>query len=229
MHCKEKSKITRDIDFLGLNISSDHSILKRVVTEICAVEYMEDGVIFNVDSLVLEDIIKDGNYQGTRIHITGYLDRTKQRIQIDIGFGDVVLPAPQIMAYPVILEMEAPTLLAYSVESAIAEKFEAMIDLAEANTRMKDFYDVYHLLINQAIDYTILEKAIQETFSQRRTAILPMHSLFEPNFQQDPVRIDRWKAWLRKTKLNPDLEYTTVMQKIIKELKPIYHRLAKSS
>ena len=222
---QEKSRITKDIDFLGLGISVNHSTLRRIVAEICAIEYEEDGVIFDLESLEFEDIIKDGNYQGVRIHLTGYLDRTKQRMQIDIGFGDVVLPAPQTMIYPVILEMEAPTLLAYSVESVIAEKFEAMIDLAEANTRMKDFYDVYHLLINQPIDYDILEKAIRETFKQRGTAILPVHSLFELDFQQHLVRINRWKAWLRKTRISPDLAYETVMQKIIADLKPIYLRL----
>lgn len=223
---QEKSRMTKDIDFLGLGVPSNHSGLRKIVAEICTIEYAEDGVLFDLDSLALEDIIKDGNYQGVRVHLTGYLDRTKQRMQIDIGLDDVVLPAPQAMIYPVILDMEAPNLLAYSVESVIAEKFEAMIDLAEANTRMKDFYDVYHLLANQPINYEILEKAIQETFKQRGTAILPNHSLFEPDFQRNPVRIERWKAWLRKTKLSPDLAYKTVMQKIMAELKPIYLRLA---
>lgn len=222
---QEKSRITKDIDFLGMGIPSSHSVLRKIVPEICAIEYAADGVIFDRDSLALEDIIKNGNYQGIRIHLTGHLDRTKQRMQIDIGFGDVVLPAPQAMVYPVILDMEAPNLLAYSVESVIAEKFEAMIDLAEANTRMKDFYDVYHLLVNQPIHYDILEKAIQETFKQRGTTILPIHSLFESNFHRDPIRIARWQAWLRKTRLNPDLAYETVIQKIIADLKPIYLRL----
>lgn len=222
---QEKSRITKDIDFLGLGLSANHSSLRKIIAEVCTVEYAADGVVFDLDSLALEDIIKDGNYQGVRIHLTGYLDRTKQRMQIDIGFGDVVQPAPQTMVYPVILDMEAPTLLAYSVESVIAEKFEAMIDLAEANTRMKDFYDVYHLLVNQPIDYDILEKAILETFKRRGTAILPIHSLFELNFQLNPVRVSRWKAWLRKTRLSTDLAYETVMQKIIVDLKPIYLRL----
>lgn len=223
---QEKSRITRDIDFLGLGISANHSSLRSIVTEICTIEYAEDGVIFDPQSMALENIIKDGNYQGVRIHLTGYLDRTKQRMQIDIGFGDVVLPTPQRMVYPVILEMKAPSLLAYSVESVIAEKFEAMIDLAEANTRMKDFYDVYHLLVNQQIDYVLLEKAIRETFKQRATPVLSVHSLFEPDFQCNPVRINRWKAWLRKTRLDPDLEFEMVMQKIITVLKPVYLRLA---
>jgi len=215
---QEKSRITKDIDFLGIGIPSSHSVLRKIVTEICAIEYAADGVIFDPASLTMEDIIKDGNYQGIRIHLIGYLDRTKQRMQVDIGFGDVVLPAPQAMVYPVILDMEAPNLLAYSVESVIAEKFEA-------NTRMKDFYDVYHLLVNQPIHYDILEKAIQETFKQRGTAILPKHSLFEPNFHRDSIRMARWQAWLRKTRLNPDLAYETVIQKIIADLKPIYLRL----
>jgi hypothetical protein len=90
---QEKSRITKDIDFLGMGIPSNHSVLRKIVTEICSIEYTEDGVVFDPASLALEDIIKDGNYQGIRIHLTGYLDRTKQRMQIDIGFGDVVLPA----------------------------------------------------------------------------------------------------------------------------------------
>lgn len=85
---------------------------------------------FDLTSLELEDIVKDGNYQGIRIGITAHLDRTKQRLQIDIGFGDAVVPAPMEMTYPVILEMEAPIIIAYSIESTIAEKFEAMIALA---------------------------------------------------------------------------------------------------
>lgn len=144
----EKSRVTKDIDFLGINIRASHSFLKTAILDICKIPYEKDGVTFDFDSLVIEDIIKDGNYQGIRIGITAHLDRTKQRLQIDIGFGDSVVPAPQKMTYPVILEMDAPELNTYSIESTIAEKFEAMIDLSEINTRMKDFYDIYNLISN---------------------------------------------------------------------------------
>ena len=165
----ERSRATKDIDFLGMHINSAPQSLRRALTEICAISHQEDGVTFDMDSLSTEDIVKDGNYQGVRIGITAHLDRTKQRLKIDIGFGDTVVPAPMEMAYPVILEMDAPVLFAYSIESTIAEKFEAMIDLAEVNTRMKDFYDVYHLLKNHQVDPKTLEQAIQQTFRRRET------------------------------------------------------------
>jgi predicted nucleotidyltransferase component of viral defense system len=135
-----------------------------------------------LESLTIEDIVKDGNYQGLRIGITAHLDRTKQRLQIDIGFGDIVVPEPMKMTYPVILEMDAPVWYAYSIESTIAEKFEAMIDLGEINTRMKDFYDVYHLLSNHSVDSEILEQAIRQTFKRRGTTATQNHNLFQPAF-----------------------------------------------
>lgn len=222
----ERSRVTKDIDFLGIGIQPTHKVLRKVITHICKRPYEEDGVTFNLESLDLEDIIKDGNYQGIRIGITAHLDRTKQRLQIDIGFGDKVVPAPVKMTYPVILKMEAPVLFAYSIESAIAEKFEAMIDLGKINTRMKDFYDVYHLLSNHPVDDELLEQAIQQTFKRRSTQVTVAHSLFKPEFYQDEERNKLWKTWLRKTKLNQELELTEVMTIIVERLKPIYDRLS---
>ncbi len=222
----EQSRVTKDIDFLGMDIQSTHQSLRKAITNICERTYEEDGVTFDLESLSIEDIVKDGNYQGLRIGITGHLDRTKQRLQIDIGFGDIVVPEPIKMTYPVILEMDAPVLYAYSIESTIAEKFEAMIDLAEINTRMKDFYDVYHLLENHPIDSDILEQAIRQTFERRETPAPPNHSLFRPAFYLDESRNTLWEAWKRKALLDVELEFSEVMRVIVERLKPIYLRLS---
>ncbi len=221
----ERSRATKDIDFLGMDIQSTHESLSRTIIKICEREHEEDGVTFDLESLSIEDIVKDGNYKGVRIGITAHLDRTKQRLQIDIGFGDTVVPAPVEMTYPVILEMGAPVLLAYSIESTIAEKFEAMIDLAEINTRMKDFYDVYHLLKNHLVDAEVLEQAIQQTFERRGTPAPEDHSLFKPAFYLNEEINTRWKAWLRKAKLDMDLEFSVVMGLISYRLMPIYLKL----
>ena len=222
----ERSRVTKDIDFLGMHIPSTHQTLRQAITEICEITYQDDGVTFDIDSFTVEDIVKDGNYQGIRIGITAHLDRTKQRLKIDIGFGDAVVPAPMKMAYPVILEMDPPVLFAYSIESTIAEKFEAMIDLAEINTRMKDFYDVYHLLKNHPVSPEVLEQAVRQTFERRETPAPKEHSLFLPAFYLDEVRNTSWKAWLRKAKLDERLEFPEVMALITAQLRPIYLRLS---
>jgi hypothetical protein len=133
--------------------------------------------------------------------------------------------APIKMTYPVILDMEAPVLFAYSIESTIAEKFEAMVDLGEINTRMKDFYDVYHLLKNHPVDEQVLERAIRQTFERRGTPAPAGHGLFQPAFYQNEERNNFWEAWKRKTKLAKKLEFPEVMAAIVEQLKPIYDRL----
>ena len=224
----QKSRVTKDIDFLGIGIPSNHESMLQAVLEICKKEYEDDGVTFDLESISIDDILKDGNYQGVRISVTAHLERTKQRLQIDVGFGDRVIPAPMRITYPVILELEAPELLTYSIESTIAEKFEAMIDLGEINTRMKDFYDIYHLLKNHEINYLVLEEAIRETFKHRKTSTPQEHGLFKPTFFMDEERNRFWIAWLKKTKLDDKLPFEEVLKYIVSKLKPIYLQLSKS-
>lgn len=148
----EKSRVTRDLDFLGSNITGEHKKLRNIFSEIIRQDYQADGVTFDERSMTTETINKDGDYKGTRINLMAYLGTTSQKIQIDIGFGDTIVPGPTLMDYPVILDLAVPKIYTYSIESTIAEKFEAMISLGRINTRMKDFYDVYHLLRNQVVN-----------------------------------------------------------------------------
>jgi predicted nucleotidyltransferase component of viral defense system len=144
---KEASRPTLDIDLLGLKIDNDLLHFKDVFFEICQMEDTTDAVTFNLDTLTTAKINKVDKYAGVRVKIEVKLGNIKQNLQIDIGFGDVVTPNPIAMDYPTLLTMSVPKIQAYSIETLIAEKFEAMISLAEMNSRMKDFYDIYSLLL----------------------------------------------------------------------------------
>jgi predicted nucleotidyltransferase component of viral defense system len=219
---QEKSRPTLDIDLLSLKILPNQSHLKNVFAEICQDNDHQDGVTFNLDSLITSEISKDAKYSGVRVKIEAYLGSIRQILQIDIGFGDIVTPRPIFMVYPTLLDMNMPHIWAYSIETVIAEKFEAMIDLAETNSRMKDFYDVFHLLKSPNLDIDILKEAIIQTFQRRQTSYQNLHPLFNIEFAIDAKRIIQWSAFLRKSKLNETIDFQEVMKSIKEHLLSIY-------
>lgn len=223
---KEESRPTLDIDLLAKNIKANHEEIKSAFNEICNLEFY-DGVTFDSKSITSTEITKEGNYSGIRINIAARLGNIKQTMQVDIGFGDVVTPGPIEMEYPSIINMESPKLLVYSVESLVSEKFQAMIDLAEYNSRMKDFYDIYTIIISEEYDNDILKKAVVNTFKKRNTIVNKDHSLFSDPFVKDENRLEQWEAFLRKSNLNSELKFSEVMITIKKVLEPIYNELMK--
>jgi hypothetical protein len=220
-----KSRPTRDIDFLGLKISNDQTEMKDIFTKICDIPFPPDAVTFDSQTLEINEIVQDGKYQGVRINLNGNLGKIVQRLQIDIGFGDMVYPKPQMMNFPIIIENAQPFIQVYSIVSVIAEKFQAMIDLADVNSRMKDFFDVYSLLTTQNIDREDLETAIKTTFEHRGTKYVENHSLFTAEFANDKNRNIQWKAFLRKIGHVPNLEFVNVIKLITNELQPLYLNL----
>jgi len=218
----EDSRHTRDIDFLLTQLSGDADQLKEIFEEIAKVEG-NDGVVFLPQNMKVESITKEGNYQGTRIKIPARLGKINEQVQIDIGVGDRVTPGPQEIVYPTILaELEEPKLLAYSLETLVAEKFNAMIDLGIYNSRMKDFYDVYQFV--EMCDINILEEAIRNTFQRRKTLILRNHPVFQDDFYTENGRVKQWNIFLKKNKLS-EIKFKDVQGKIINYLLPIYEKL----
>lgn len=144
-----KSRPTKDVDFLAKQIANDIEKLHSSFIGICSIDVPSDGVVFLVEEMTTERIKEDADYEGVRIKVTALLGRIRKVLQFDIGFGDVVVPKPQLIEYPVLLDMEMPRVQAYSKESVISEKFEAMISLSVMNSRMKDFYDIYTLLASE--------------------------------------------------------------------------------
>ncbi len=223
---REQTRPTLDIDFLGTNIPNETGSLKSAFREICSIYFPFDAVVFDTDSIVAEEIAGQDEYPGIRLFVTANLDTIRQRIQVDVGFGDIVIPAPVRLNYPTLLpESGIPVVQVYSLETVVAEKFEAMIDLSIVNSRMKDFYDVYQILSTQQLNPENLEKAIRETFRKRNTIFNPDHALFSNTFPTDVNRQRQWKVFLVKNHLDQNIEFPEVIGKISASLFPIWKRL----
>jgi predicted nucleotidyltransferase component of viral defense system len=225
---QETSRPTMDLDLLGLNIVNEQARLKTIFQSITQIACEEDGVVFLNDTITTSEINKEGRYTGIKLKIDGRLGNIRQMLQIDIGFGDIVTPAPVEMTYPTLLSMPSPHIIAYSIETVIAEKFEAMITLAAQNTRMKDFYDVFRLLQNHNYQDAILSEAIHNTFKQRETPFEKDPVVFSKDFAESPKRHIEWDAFLRKMNKHITLEaidFRIIMAVIAERLQPIYDKL----
>jgi len=190
---------TKDIDFLGF-CNADMDEIKAIFSGLCQLP-MDDGILFDVDSIAVDEIREGNKYDGIRVKFGGVIEKAKVNLQIDIGFGDVVLPDPKFVKVPSLLDFPAPTLKAYSVYSVIAEKFEAMCALGEANSRMKDFYDLWYIASHETLQKELLIEALQSTFKRRGTQLVKSPNIFDKEFMEDPDRIIMWKAFLKKNNL----------------------------
>lgn len=216
-----KGRPTKDIDLLAQQISNDKDDIKNIFLSVCSINYEDDGLIFNGDDIEVEDIKEDADYHGVRVKTTCYLGNAKKMVQLDIGFGDIVIPKPREMECPVLLDLEAPIIKVYSLESIISEKFQAMIALSVANSRMKDFYDIYTLLATNNFDGRKLQEAVFETLQRRHTILEKDHVIFTEQFILDESRNRLWESFLRKINVEK-FEFREAMKYIGNFLKPIY-------
>lgn len=222
----QDSRYTKDIDFLAKRINSSRDELKEIFREIVSLKF-DDAIEFDAKSIKVETIAKEGSYSGTRIKLLARLENINQFLQIDIGVGDYVTPGPQEIEYPTILsELDNPILKAYSLETLIAEKFEAMISLGEYNSRMKDFYDIYKFV--EETDKVVLDKAIENTFLRRLTKLTSEHPLFTEDFYDDPKRLKQWNLFINKNELDP-VNFKDVQRIIASNLERTYQRLCNYS
>ena len=160
------TRSTADIDFRGyVGTSSDE--LASVVEEICRVPVPPDAVEFDPSSVQVEQIVERGPYPGARVRFWGYVGKARIRVQLDVSFSDVITPGSEVVDYPTILDMPAPRLRAYPKETVVAEKLEAIVQLGELNSRMKDFYDLFHMSRTFTFEGRVLAQAIANTFSSR--------------------------------------------------------------
>jgi predicted nucleotidyltransferase component of viral defense system len=160
---------TQDVDFLGFGDPDPDSML-GVFRDICALE-IDDGVIFDINALTIDRVRDELEYGGLRIKTSAMIAAARIRIVADIGFGDAIEPGLVELEMPVLLDQPVPRLHSYQRETVIAEKFQAMVMLGRANTRMKDFYDIWALSHAYKFEGDDLARAIAATFKRRRTAI----------------------------------------------------------
>lgn len=192
-------RATTDVDFLARRISNSSEEMKAIFQSIFSQD-VDDALVFDIDAITVEDITEFKEYHGLHVSFVGYLDRTKIPIGIDIGFGDVIYPDAVKMDFPVILDMEAPRVNAYSLETLIAEKLEAIIHNGYLNSRYKDFYDIYVLSTNYEFSYEGLRNAVIQTFENRKTQMTMDAAAFSEEFLNDPMHQTRWKSFLKKKK-----------------------------
>ena len=231
---KFKARPTKDIDFLGDKISRDKETIRKAFREICTIQCPEDGLTFDngENDIKVEDISLDKEYNGVTVTVTAHLDTIVQPFSMDIGFGDIVVPEPQELDYPLLLDdMPEVSINAYSLETVVAEKFQTMIDRALANSRMKDFYDVYSILSSESenlkVNEDILTEAIASVFSNRGTTYTENHPLFNGEFKNDPIKQTQWNAFLKKMKYKGVLPLNEVVDYITGKLSPYWLSLKK--
>lgn len=212
---------TQDIDFLAHgNASPD--VMRAVFLDIMKIQCPLDGLTFNEASLKIDQIKEGQQYEGLRVTFTANLTMAVIPIQIDLGFGDAVSPGPIEVSVPTLLDMEPPVILSYPRETVVAEKFETMVKLGIANSRMKDFFDLDFLADNFAFEGGHLTAAMLATFTRRRTEIPGNTPLaLSPEFYRNGEKQNQWKAFLRKTKLSIDrLELEMICRRLDDFLMP---------
>ena len=192
---------TRDADLLGFG-PDDVPTLVGVFRSICSIA-VDDGIVFDAESVAGTPIRKDAGYGGVRIDVRASLDGARLALQIDIGFGDAVTPDAQQVTYPTLLaDVPGPTLRAYPKATVVAEKLHAVTVLGMTNTRMKDFFDLWVLLHDATLDDAELQRAIEATFTRRQTATPSTQPIgLSDAFAEDATKQVQWRAFLKKNKL----------------------------
>ena len=216
---------THDADFLGFG-SAEIPHIEATFRDICRIE-VEDGIAFQPDTVKAAEIRKEANYAGVRVTLLGMLGSIRCAVQIDIGFGDAIVPGPDEVLYPVILgEMPGPHLHVYPRYTVVAEKLEALTSLGMLNSRMKDYFDLWILAKHSDFDGQILSRAVTATFDRRSTAVptgVPIG--LSDEFISDAQKGKQWQGFLRKNALDP-MPLATVVVDLREFLMPVLAAIA---
>ena len=217
---------TLDIDFLGSNISNEGAAVITAFKEICSVPCEEDGVTFDVENITAQKITEFKDYHGIRLSIPVSMDTIAQVMTMDIGFGDVVTPKPLDLDYPTLLEhLPSANILAYSLETVIAEKLHAIVDLGDQSSRMKDYYDLYIILDKEKYDAAVLQEAIVHTFENRHTTYDANTMFFRKDFSDNQQMQVRWQAFAKKITKQTELTFAEVVTYIQRQLQSYWDNL----
>jgi predicted nucleotidyltransferase component of viral defense system len=199
---------TRDLDLLG---SGDPSLehCEEVFRELCKIPVEDDGLIFPAETVKAEKIKEEQDYEGVRIKFLARLENIRIPIQVDVGFGDAVTPG--LIDYPTLLDMAAPRIQAYPMDTVVAEKLEAIVRLGILNSRMKDFYDIWFLARTFPFDAKVLGGVLRTTFERRKTEL--SHDglkILLKDLSSDSAKQTQWQAFLRKSRLAAPDDFTLV-------------------
>jgi predicted nucleotidyltransferase component of viral defense system len=199
-------RMTRDLDLLRRGDGTAEAI-RRDMETICAVPVEPDGLELDIQSMQLEAIHPEDEYVGTRVTMRVHCGKARIALQVDIGVGDSVYPAPVLRHYSTLLGMPEPEVFAYAPESVIAEKLEAMLVLGDRNSRIKDFFDLRYLAESFSFDRKVLAEAIRSTFAHRKTPITPDDPIgLTDAYWDNPIRPAQVRAFARRSGLETRTE-----------------------
>ncbi|WP_065755762.1 nucleotidyl transferase AbiEii/AbiGii toxin family protein [Bradyrhizobium paxllaeri] len=194
---------TRDLDLLGFG-ESDPQLTLGLFKEICETQ-ADDGVTFDTGTLEVDTVRDDSGYRGLRLKCYATIDGARVRIVIDIGYGDATEPGLNEIELLPLLNQPAPRLRAYPPETVIAEKFQAMVHLGLANTRLKDFYDIWVLARTYEFKDDRLARAIEATFARRKTEIpADRPDALTKAYADDPTKVQQWTVFIQDVAVDPD-------------------------
>jgi len=214
------SRATKDIDFLAyLDNSPDN--LAATIRDVCATESLDDGLMFDPETVEAKRIKEDADYEGVRIRFRGQLGNARIHMQVDVGFGDIVHPDAVLADYPALLDLPAPLLRIYPPETVIAEKAEAMVHLGSLNSRMKDFYDVWRMSQQFNFKGADLCEAIRGTFGKRETAVIEFDELVAELLDSETLQV-QWTAFLSNSTISGPETFAEVLALTGKFLSPVF-------
>jgi hypothetical protein len=201
----DDKRTTMDLDLLGFG-SPDLENLSQAFRQICGVEIVDDGLTFDPESVTVMPIREESVYDGIRVVIRVALGTMLIRLQVDVGFGDQIVPEPQPSEFPALLAEHGPVIRLYSPETVIAEKFNAMVLLGMANSRMKDYFDIWMLSRNFTIEETVLREAIRQTFAKRQTALPETEPIgLSTEFASNESKQRQWQGFVRRQRKQDSL------------------------
>jgi hypothetical protein len=221
---------TRDVDFTGYGSSDPQDVIKAF-GEICNTPDDVDQLMFDTENITAEAIRDGSEYDGLRIRIRAKLGDSDVPVQIDVGFGNAIVPGPEEREYRTILGDPPPRILAYPAESVIAEKTHAMVLLGQRNSRFKDFYDVYAMAGAFRFERTTLVQAVKATFERRRTTVqAALPEALAAAFYSNAARASQWRAYVtRNTLSDAPSDFTQVGDRLTAFLQPIWIDVASSA
>jgi hypothetical protein len=221
------ARSTLDIDLLG-RLSNATEAIRSAVVAVIDQPVEPDGIEFQKDSIQISNITREADYEGRRIRFSGTLGVIRIPMQIDIGFGDSLIPPPTWIATPTLLGYESGKMLGYAPETSIAEKTHAIVQLGMLNSRMKDFYDIRLLARMVTLDEEGLVAALAATFRQRGTPVPAESVVFTNLFFDDETKQTQWATFIRKRQIEdvPQL-FSEISREVIGFLKPFLAQAGK--
>ncbi|HLB52443.1 MAG: hypothetical protein A3E80_06470 [Chlamydiae bacterium RIFCSPHIGHO2_12_FULL_49_9] len=209
-------RATVDIDLLAKASNSIENI-SRILKEICSHPVLQDGIEFNSTDLILAESQIETEYTGLSARFSAHLHTAKLPLRIDIGFSDKIFPKPANVDYPALLDFPSPELQGYTPETMIAEKLDAMVKLGLANSRMKDFYDIWTIVSQFQIKPEKIAPVIREVFQNRKTVVREIPKAFSEAFYNMPKTLERWDAFLKGIGHDP-----VPLEKVIFEIRDFF-------